>query len=107
MTSILTNMPSMVALQSLKAVNSNLEATQNQISTGLRISEASHNAAEYADRPHRHAAGLYRSGASVNSWMVTWTGIDTCERVASSAALATLSLQIASANSQSILLLFH
>lgn len=38
----------MAALQALKAVNSKLATTQNQTSTGLRISEASHNAAYWS-----------------------------------------------------------
>ncbi|WP_318764119.1 flagellin N-terminal helical domain-containing protein [Aminobacter niigataensis] len=48
MTSILTNSTSMTALQALKAASSSLEATQGQVSTGLRISEASHNAAYWS-----------------------------------------------------------
>ncbi|GAA2876495.1 hypothetical protein GCM10010837_31110 [Aminobacter niigataensis] len=38
----------MTALQALKAASSSLEATQGQVSTGLRISEASHNAAYWS-----------------------------------------------------------
>ena len=38
----------MAALQALKSVNSNLATAQNQISTGLRISEASHSAAYWS-----------------------------------------------------------
>ncbi len=37
MTSILTNNGAMVALQTLKSINSNLESTQNEISTGKKV----------------------------------------------------------------------
>lgn len=48
MTSILTNNGAMVALQTLKSVNSNLEETQNQISTGKEVGSAKDNSAVWA-----------------------------------------------------------
>lgn len=48
MTSILTNSSAMVALQTLKSVNSSLADTQNQISTGKTISSAKDNAAVWS-----------------------------------------------------------
>ena len=48
MSSILTNTSAMVALQTLKSVNSNLAETQNQISTGKRVSSAQDNSAIWA-----------------------------------------------------------
>jgi len=48
MSSILTNNSAMVALQTLKAVNSNLSATQNEISTGKSVGNAKDNAAIWA-----------------------------------------------------------
>jgi len=48
MTSILTNTSAMVALQTLNNINSDLNATNNRVSTGLRISEASDSAAYWA-----------------------------------------------------------
>ena len=48
MSSILTNTSAMVALQTLKSVNSNLAETQNQISTGKRVSNAQDNSATWA-----------------------------------------------------------
>ena len=48
MTSILTNASAMTALQSLRATNKQLEATQGRISTGLRVAEASDNAAYWS-----------------------------------------------------------
>lgn len=48
MSSILTNNGAMVALQTLKMVNSQLADTQNQISTGMKVSSAKDNAAVWA-----------------------------------------------------------
>ena len=48
MSSILTNNGAMVALQTLKGINSNLAKTQDQISTGKEISTAKENAAIWA-----------------------------------------------------------
>lgn len=48
MTSILTNTSSMVALQTLKSINSNLTDTQNAISTGKTIANAKDNSAVWA-----------------------------------------------------------
>jgi flagellin len=46
--SIDTNVGAMVALQSLNETNSALQTTQKQISTGLRVSDASDDGAAYA-----------------------------------------------------------
>jgi flagellin len=48
MTSVLNNSSSMVALQTLKSINSNLTKTQNDISTGTSVSSAKDNAAVWA-----------------------------------------------------------
>ncbi|PKP85057.1 MAG: flagellin [Alphaproteobacteria bacterium HGW-Alphaproteobacteria-2] len=48
MASILTNTSAIVALQTLRSVNSNLETTQSQISTGKRVNSAADNAASFA-----------------------------------------------------------
>lgn len=48
MSSILTNTSAMVALQTMKSINSNLAATQNEISTGKSISTAKDNASVWA-----------------------------------------------------------
>lgn len=48
MSSILTNNPAMVALQTLKSINQNLAGTQNEISTGMSISSAKDNSAVWA-----------------------------------------------------------
>lgn len=48
MSSILTNTSAMVALQTLKGINSNLAATQSEISTGKSVGSAKDNAAVWA-----------------------------------------------------------
>jgi flagellin len=48
MSSILTNTSAMVALQTLKSVNSNLQKTQNEISTGKSVATAKDNSAVWA-----------------------------------------------------------
>jgi len=48
MTSINTNNSAMAALQTLRGINSNLQDTQNAVSSGLRISKASDNAAYWS-----------------------------------------------------------
>jgi len=48
MTSILTNTGAMVALQTLKGINSNMASTQAEISTGKRVASAKDNAAVWA-----------------------------------------------------------
>jgi len=48
MSSINTNASAMTALQSLNMTNKNLEVTQSRISTGLRVSQASDNAAYWS-----------------------------------------------------------
>ncbi|MGO6755677.1 flagellin (plasmid) [Rhizobium ruizarguesonis] len=48
MTSINTNNSAMSALQTLRSINSNLETTQNSVSTGYRVDTASDNAAYWS-----------------------------------------------------------
>ena len=48
MTSILTNNSAMAALQTLRSVNNSLSDTQNAVSSGLRVEQASDNAAYWA-----------------------------------------------------------
>jgi len=43
MSSILTNTSAMIALQTLRGINANLEATQSQISTGKAVASAKDN----------------------------------------------------------------
>ena len=48
MSSILTNTGAMVALQTLRKINAGLAETQNQVSTGMKVSSAKENAAVFA-----------------------------------------------------------
>jgi flagellin len=48
MTSILTNVSAMSALQTLRGINSDLQDTQNRVSSGYRVSKASDNAAYWS-----------------------------------------------------------
>ncbi|NDR57886.1 flagellin [Aliiruegeria sabulilitoris] len=48
MTSILTNTSSMIALQTLKGINSSLESVQSEISTGKSVASAKDNSAVWA-----------------------------------------------------------
>ena len=48
MTSLLTNTSAMTALQTLSQTNKNLATTQSRISTGLRVADASDNAAYWS-----------------------------------------------------------
>ena len=48
MSSILTNQGAMVALQTMKSINKNMGAVQNQISTGLKVGTAKDNSAIWA-----------------------------------------------------------
>lgn len=43
MSSILTNTSAMIALQTLRGINANLESTQSQISTGKAVATAKDN----------------------------------------------------------------
>lgn len=48
MTSILTNIAAMSALQTLRSINSGMEETQGRVSSGLRVGEAADNAAYWS-----------------------------------------------------------
>ncbi|WP_046119788.1 flagellin [Ensifer aridi] len=48
MTSILTNIAAMSALQTLRTIGTNMETTQGRVSSGLRVGEASDNAAYWS-----------------------------------------------------------
>ncbi|MDW9682590.1 flagellin [Sinorhizobium meliloti] len=48
MTSILTNVAAMAALQTLRGIDSNMEETQARVSSGLRVGTASDNAAYWS-----------------------------------------------------------
>ena len=67
MASILTNTSAMVALQNLRTINNNLVDTQNQISTGKKISSATDNSLFLVSRtkqPHQKEEG-HHSGYKI------------------------------------------
>jgi len=74
MSSLLTNASAMTALQTLTATNKNLTAAQNRISTGMRVSTASDNAA-YCSAV-KDAIGL---GAATIDTM--YTALDTTKEI--------------------------
>jgi flagellin len=48
MSSLITNTSAMVALQTLRSISSNLDETNNRVSTGLRVNSAADNAAYWS-----------------------------------------------------------
>ncbi|MDP2119402.1 MAG: flagellin, partial [Hoeflea sp.] len=48
MTSIMTNASAMSALQTLRSINSDMESTQNRISSGYRVQSAADNSAYWS-----------------------------------------------------------
>ena len=48
MTSIMTNTSAMAALQTLRSINSDMETTQNRISSGLKVASAADNSAYWS-----------------------------------------------------------
>lgn len=84
MVSILTNASSMAALQTLKSVNSSVATVQDQISTGLRISEASHNAAYWS------IATTMRSDSKANSVVQDAIGLGVARTDAAYAGLSSV-----------------
>ncbi|MGK9086649.1 flagellin [Brucella intermedia] len=69
MSSLLTNTSAMTALQTLANTNKNLAAAQNRISTGMKIAEASDNAAYWS------IATTMRSDNSANETVKTSLGL--------------------------------
>jgi flagellin len=61
MSSILTNTSAMAALQTLQMINTNLNKTQNQISSGLKIQTAQDNASYFAiSQSMKGDSGMYK-----------------------------------------------
>ncbi len=79
MSSVNTNVGAMIALQNLNATSSDLQATQNRISTGLKVSSAKDDGAAYAIAQSQRATvssldavkdSLSRGSSVVRRW---WT----------------------------------
>lgn len=64
MTSILTNGAAISALQTLRLISSNLETTQREVSTGLRVGTAADNAAYWSISTTMHSDGMAMSAVS-------------------------------------------
>ena len=83
MSSLLTNSSAMVALQTLRSINSNLEQTNNRVSTGLRVNTAADNAAYWSIattiKSDNGALGAVTDSLSLGSSTLstTYTGLDT------------------------------
>lgn len=83
MTSLMTNTSSMVALQTLRMINSNLDETNNHVSTGLKVNSAADNAAYWSiattTRSDNGALGAVKDalGLAKSSVDTVNTGLDT------------------------------
>ncbi len=83
MSSLLTNTSAMVALQTLRSINSNLEQTNNRVSTGLRVNTAADNAAYWSIattiKSDNGALGAVTDSLSLgaSSLSTTYTGLNT------------------------------
>jgi len=82
MTSLLTSTAAMVALQTLNDINMNLNETNNRVSTGLRIAQASDSAAYWAiattTSSDNGALGAVRDAIAIgkSTLDVTYSGLD-------------------------------
>ena len=83
MSSLLTNTSAMVALQTLRSINSNLEQTNNRVSTGLRVNTAADNAAYWSIattiKSDNGALGAVTDSLSLgaSTLSTTYTGLNT------------------------------
>ena len=83
MSSLLTNSSAMVALQTLKTINTSLDQTNNRVSTGLRVNSAADNAAYWSiattARSDNGALGAVQDALGVGKSTIdtVTTGLDT------------------------------
>ena len=83
MSSLITNTSAMVALQTLRTINSDLDQTNNRVSTGLRVNSAADNAAYWSiaatTRSDNGALGAVKDALGLGSSSVDTanTGLDT------------------------------
>ena len=82
MSSLLTNTSAMVALQTLRSINTNLDQTNNRVSTGLRVNTAADNAAYWSIattiKSDNGALGAVTDSLSLgaSTLSTTYTGLD-------------------------------
>ncbi|MBK1622045.1 MULTISPECIES: flagellin [Afifella] len=87
MSSLITNTSAMVALQTLRSINSNLDETNNRVSTGLRVNTASDNAAYWSIattmRSDNQAMSAVKDALGMGSATVdaAYTGLSKAEEV--------------------------
>lgn len=90
MSSLLTNTSAMVALQTLRSINMDLDKTTNRVSTGLRVSTAADNAAYWSIattiRSDNGALGAVQDslGLGASTLATTYTGLDAAKTVLNS-----------------------
>ncbi|XWN33003.1 MAG: flagellin [Devosia sp.] len=83
MTSLLTNVSAMVALQTLSQINSDLQTTNDRVSTGLRIAQASDSSAYWAiattTRSDNDALGTVKDAIAIgrSTLDVVYNGLET------------------------------
>lgn len=83
MSSIITNTSSMVALQTLRKINADLDQTNNRVSTGMRVNSAADNAAYWSiattTRSDNGALGAVKDALGLGAASVDTanTGLDT------------------------------
>jgi flagellin len=83
MSSLITNTSAMVALQTLRTINSSLDQTNNRVSTGLRVNSAADNAAYWSiattTRSDNGALGAVQDALGLGKASVDTanTGLDT------------------------------
>ena len=83
MSSLLTNTSAMVALQTLRSINSSLDQTNNRVSTGLRVNTAADNAAYWSIattiKSDNGALGAVNDSLSLgaSTLSTTYTGLNT------------------------------
>ncbi len=82
MSSLLTNTSAMVALQTLRNINMNLDETNNRVSTGLRVNTAADNSAYWSIattiKSDNGALGAVQDslGLGASTLKTTYTGLD-------------------------------
>jgi len=85
MSSLLTNTSAMVALQTLRDINMNLDETNNRVSTGLRVNTASDNAAYWSiattlSSDNSALSAVQDSlGVGASAALATYTGLDSAK----------------------------
>jgi flagellin len=85
MSSLLTNTSAMVALQTLRTINMNLDQANNRVSTGLRVNNASDNAAYWSIattlRSDNNALSAVQDslGVGASAASATYTGLNSAK----------------------------